>query len=107
MKIQLALCAFIAMAAPAAAAEVKADIKLFQFQPKEIMVKPGDSITWLNGDDIEHSVTAGKPGKETKQFDSGFFTKDGTFTQAFSEAGTIEYFCKRHPSMKGKIVIAP
>jgi amicyanin len=82
-----------------------AAIKLFQFQPKEISVTAGTEITWTNGDDIEHSVTAGTPGKESNAFDSRFFKKEGQFTFIFQEPGTYDYFCKRHPSMKGKVVV--
>jgi plastocyanin len=82
-------------------------IKLFQFQPKDITVKAGETVTWLNGDDIEHSVTAGKPGKESGVFDSDFFKKDGSYSFTFNEAGSFEYFCKRHPSMKAKITVTP
>jgi amicyanin len=84
---------------------VDAKIKLFQFQPNPIEVKAGTQVTWTNGDDIEHSVTAGAPGKESGAFDSGFFKKDGTFTQTFDKPGTYDYFCKRHNSMKGKVVV--
>lgn len=88
------------------AEDMPVTIKLFQFQPGEIAIKKGTTIVWSNGDDIEHSVTAGSPGKETGVFDSGFFKKDGTFSQTFSTAGTFEYFCKRHPSMKAKVVVS-
>ncbi len=62
-------------------------------------------VTWMNGDDIEHSVTAGKPGKETKAFDSGFFVKDQSYSFSFTEPGTYSYFCKRHPSMTGTVKV--
>lgn len=105
MKLLIApLLASLAMATPAVADQA-ALIKVFQFQPKDITVKVGTKIIWTNGDDIEHSVTAGAPGKETKTFDSGFFKKDGTWEMTFSQAGTFEFFCKRHPSMKGKVIV--
>ncbi len=85
--------------------EQKADIKLFQYMPGEITVKAGTTITWLNSDDIEHSVTSGTPEKPSKDFDSGYFVKGGMYSQTFSKAGTYEYFCKRHNSMKAKVVV--
>jgi plastocyanin len=93
----------IGSSVPAQATDV--GIKLFQFQPGDIAVKAGETVTWLNGDDIEHSVTAGKPGKESGVFDSDFFKKGGSYNFTFNEAGTFEYFCKRHPSMKAKITV--
>ena len=99
----IAVGAFLALAGSAAAADkVEANIKLFQFQPKAIAIKAGTTVEWLNGDDIEHSVTA---DKETKAFDSGFFKKDGRFEFTFTKAGTYTYFCKRHPSMKAAVTV--
>ncbi len=91
--------------ASGAHAQEAAMIKLFQFQPKEISIKAGTTIIWSNGDDIEHSVTAGAPSKESGAFDSGYFKKDGTYSFTFEKAGTFDYFCKRHPSMKGKVIV--
>lgn len=100
------LAALAALAAPAHAADkTEAAIKLFQFQPKTITVKAGTTIEWVNGDDIDHSVTSGEPGKPDKAFDSGFFRKDGHWAFTFAKPGTYHYFCKRHPSMKGEVVV--
>lgn len=95
----------LAIGHAAAGEAVDAQIKLFQFQPKDMTVKAGATIMWTNGDDIEHSVTAGKPGKPTGAFDSGFFAKNGSFSFTFAEPGAYEYFCKRHPSMKAKVTV--
>jgi plastocyanin len=90
------------LATPAFAGDVAENqIKLFQFQPKDLSVKAGTTVKWTNGDDIEHSVTS----KEEGQFDSGFFKKEGTYEFTFAAPGTYEYFCKRHPSMKAKVVV--
>lgn len=108
MRLAAIMLAFAATVAPAAAGEMaNAHIKLFQFQPKEIGVKAGTTVTWENGDDIQHSVTAGMPGKKAKDFDSGFFAKGERFEHTFAEPGTFTYFCMRHPSMSGKIVVTP
>jgi len=84
---------------------VESQIKLFQFMPKDLSVKAGTTVTWMNGDDIDHSVTAGEPGQESGAFDSGFFKKGGTYKFTFSAPGTYTYFCKRHPSMKASVVV--
>jgi plastocyanin len=83
-----------------------ATIKLFQFQPKALDVKVGTTVTWTNADDIEHSVTAGEPGKESGAFDSGFFKKGGTYSFTFDKPGTYTYFCKRHNSMKATVTVS-
>ena len=90
----------------AAASSQEATIKLFQFQPKALEVKAGATVKWVNGDDIEHSVTAGEPGKESGAFDSGFFKKGGSFEFTFTEPGAYNYFCKRHNSMKATVIVS-
>jgi plastocyanin len=84
----------------------ESQIKLFQFMPRELSVKSGTTVKWVNGDDIEHSVTAGEPGKESGAFDSGFFKKGGTYEFTFATPGTYTYFCKRHNSMKGMVKVS-
>lgn len=100
-----ALIGAISIAPAFADDTVKADIKLFQFKPKELVVKPGTTVTWTNGDAIEHSVTAGAPGKPSETFDSGFFAKGGTYTHTFDAPGSFTYFCKRHPNMQAVVKV--
>jgi plastocyanin len=88
-----------------AAAQVT--IKLFQFQPSPITVKPGTRVVWTNDDDIEHSVTSGAPPDGNGAFDSGFFGKGQTFAMTFQQPGDYPYFCRRHPSMMGMVTVAP
>jgi plastocyanin len=88
-----------------AADAVSVDIKLFQFKPKELAVRKGATVTWTNGDAIEHSVTAGKPGKAAQDFDSGLFTKGGSFSHTFDALGSFTYFCKRHPNMQATVKV--
>lgn len=108
MLVKYALVAFVTSACvmPALAGDaVNVDIKLFQFKPKELVVKEGTTVTWTNGDAIEHSVTAGEPGKPSEVFDSGFFTKGGSYAHTFEAAGSFIYFCKRHPNMHAVVKV--
>jgi plastocyanin len=93
---------------PPAGAETRAEIKLFMFKPATLDVKAGTTIVWTNQDAIEHSVTAGTPGMPSSAFDSDFFVQGQSFSFAFTQPGTYDYFCKRHDSMTGKVrVTAP
>jgi plastocyanin len=97
-----------AAATPVPAAEGRwVAIKLFRFDPSPLKVAPGTTVTWTNGDAIEHSVTAGVPDKPSGDFDSGFFNKEGSFSHNFVRPGTHAYFCRRHPSMRGSVEVAP
>jgi plastocyanin len=36
-------------------------IQLFQYQPGQLEIKAGTTVTWVNQDDIRHTVTLGTP----------------------------------------------
>ena len=78
-------------------------VQAFQFTPSPMTVKPGTTVTWVNRDDIQHTVTAGVPDQRSGKFDlrlAGDGTSAGT---TFSEPGVYPYFCSRHRSMRGEI----
>jgi plastocyanin len=81
-----------------AAAEVKIDN--FTFAPQRLTIKPGTTVTWINEDDIPHTVAA--TGKE---FRSKVLDTNDKFSFTFTAAGTFEYFCSLHPHMTGTIVV--
>jgi amicyanin len=92
------LAALAAGTALAADAQVK--ITNFTFDPPTLTVKAGSTVTWVNADDIPHVVLE-KAGK----FRSSALDTGDKFSQTFSTAGTVEYFCAIHPHMTGKIVV--
>ena len=86
--------------ADASAAVVK--VENFTFNPAELTVKPGTTVTWRNGDDIPHSVVAESAAFHSKPLDT-----DETYSMTFADAGEVVYFCGLHPHMKGKIIVRP
>ena len=87
---------------PASAADTLVKIGNFTFAPQTLTVPVGTTVTWENDDDIPH-VVAEKDGKfRSKALDTG-----DKFTQQFTTAGTVEYYCAIHPMMTGKIVVTP
>jgi len=75
-------------------------IKLFQYQPGRLQVAPGTTVTWVNEDDVFHSVTAdkGDPG-----FEAPLDGKGKSFSFTFSQPGIYAYHCERHEHMRGEI----
>ena len=80
----------------------------FVFSPATLKVKVGDTVTWqwaAGG----HSVTSGDSAACTADavFDSKVQASGFTFTQKFTKAGTVNYFCAPHcaAGMKGSIVV--
>ena len=80
----------------------KVSIDNFAFDPKELVVTAGDTVTWVNTDDVAHTVTSnGVP----PLFDSKTMHTDDKFSFAFKTPGTYDYFCKPHPYMTGKVIV--
>jgi plastocyanin len=89
-----------ASAAPAGAAAGAVTIKNFSFNPGNLSVSVGQTVTWTNSDTTDHTVTA-----DDSSFDSGHVATGTTFQQTFTKAGTFTYHCKIHPSMKATITV--
>jgi plastocyanin len=92
----------VASGGRALAEDATIKIANFTFDPATLTVKAGTIVTWVNADDIPHVVSE-KDGK----FRSSALDTDDKFSQTFSTAGTVEYFCAIHPHMTGKIVVTP
>jgi plastocyanin len=72
----------------------------FSFTPQTLTVRPGTTVTWVNKDDVPHTVTS-----SDKKFKSRPLDTDERFSFTFSAPGTYTYFCSVHPHMTGKIIV--
>lgn len=77
--------------------------RTFKFLPPSLHVTVGTSVTWVNEDTVDHTVTSGTPGSPTGAFDEPL-GKEATVVIPFEEPGMFAYFCSIHPSMTGEIV---
>src|SRR5438128_11669967 len=93
-----AAATFAGQSAPAADTEV--DIDQFTFAPQRITVKAGTTVTWINDDDIPHTVAS-----SSKLFKSKTLDTEDKFSFTFTTPGSYEYFCSLHPHMTGAIVV--
>jgi len=97
------------------------------FDPGNLTVSTGTTVTWENGGSVAHTVTAyddGIPSGSTyfasgdyeseeaaregfRGGDGGFVEGDGSFEHTFDTAGTYEYFCIPHETtgMTGTITV--
>jgi amicyanin len=82
------------------AEDIEVKIDNFTFNPPRVTVKAGATVTWDNGDDIPHTVTATK-----RQFNSKVLDTEQKFSFTFTTPGVYEYFCALHPHMTGTIVV--
>jgi plastocyanin len=72
----------------------------FSFTPMEMTIPAGSQVTWINKDDVPHTVVS-----VDHKFKSQALDTDEKFSFTFSNTGTYEYFCSVHPKMTGKIIV--
>lgn len=70
------------------------------YSPRSISVTLGETVTWTNKDDTDHTVTSRSGGT----FSSGIFASGQSFSHKFTVDGTFEYFCQLHPWMVGTVI---
>ena len=73
----------------------------FAFEPADMSVAVGTTVTWSNEGPSDHTVTA-----DDGSFDSGTVTAGSSFANTFDTAGTFTYHCSIHPQMTGTITVA-
>ena len=96
----LAFVLTVLSASAAPAETVRVEVDRLTFTPAEISVKVGDTVEWVNKDILAHTATV------RGDWDVALpANKSGSRTM--TKAGSVEYYCRFHPNMKGRIVVAP
>ena len=85
----------------ARAATIQVTIDKLAFEPAEVSAKVGDTVEWVNKDNLVHNAkatngdwTVNIPPKQNAQV-------------VLKKAGAVDYFCTFHPNMKGRVTVAP
>ena len=86
--------------APTNAANNSVNISNYAFSPATITINIGTSVKWTNKDSVTHTVTS-----DTGAFTSGNIATNGTYSYTFNVAGTYQYHCSIHQTMKGTIIV--
>ena len=72
-------------------------IEQMKFTPADLTVKPGDTVTWVNRDIVEHNIT-----EETNtDWSSSGLPVGKKWSLVVRESAN--YFCSIHPVMKGSL----
>jgi plastocyanin len=75
-------------------------MKNLAFNPSTLSVPNGTTVTWINNDNVGHTVIA-----EGGLFSSGLLGNGQNFTYTFSTPGTYNYSCSIHQGMRGTIIV--
>ena len=100
-RIVLVVSAVLGLSVSARAETIQVTADKLIFTPAEVNAKVGDTIEWVNKDALVHTATATNgdwnvniPGNQRGQV-------------VLKKSGAADYYCKFHPNMKGRIVVAP
>jgi len=85
---------------PARAATHQVTIASHRFTPAELTIARGDTVRWTNTDAAPHTATLTDASQATPRLGRG---QSGELT--FARAGTFDYGCALHPSMRGRVVV--
>ena len=110
------LCLTLGLPLPAQAAEhivrVKTDLDSLHmaFEPKTLLIQPGDTVTWVNEAEMDHNMLTYPDGfpKGAEGFESPFMSQAGErWSHTFTVPGTYEYHCLPHliMGMHGTVIV--
>jgi plastocyanin len=71
-----------------------------QFSPSQVSVAVGESVTWVNRDQRDHSIVA-----DDNSFSSGNLKPGRSFAKQFTTPGTLGYRCTLHPRERGSVTV--
>jgi plastocyanin len=79
-------------------ATVRVTIEKMAFVPAEIEVKAGQTIEWINKDPVAHTASV-KGGWEV------LIPPGKSATRVVEASDSVDYYCRFHPNMKGRITV--
>ena len=93
------LCGLLAAAA-VRAETIRIELKDLAFSPAQVSAHVGDIIEWVNNDYLDHTATA-----RDAQWDVAL-PSSATRKTVLKRPGQIDYYCRFHPNMTGRITVA-
>lgn len=69
-----------------------------KFQPEELRIHKGDTVTWINKDIVVHDVT-----EENKTWASLALNTSATWKKVITKSDS--YYCSIHVVMKGSLIV--
>jgi plastocyanin len=85
---------------PVRAETIRVTIEKLVFMPADVKARTGDTIEWINKDVLIHTATV-KGGWEV------MIPPKTTASQTLKSEGMVDYYCRFHPNMRGRIFIGP
>jgi plastocyanin len=81
-------------------------IQNYSFNPASITVSPNTTVTWINDDNVTHTVTSNTGVFNSGNISgSGGYVGGGTYSFKFTTKGAFPYHCSIHTMMTGTVVV--
>ena len=96
-----------AMAQPQAGSPASGDTVLisdFLYEPEQLTVAVGTTVTFTNEDSAPHTATSGQSPTGDGMFDTGTLQGQSKPVK-LTKAGTFTYYCAIHPFMKATVIV--
>ena len=98
----LAILTVTGLITPAMAGEtIRVMIDKLKFDPPQVSAHVGDTIEWVSSDFVAHTATA-----RNKDWDVAIPAK-GVAQVTLGHPSDVDYFCRFHPLMMGRISVTP
>lgn len=81
--------------------EFTIEIRDFVFKPEQLIIKTGDTVTWVNVGSVVHTATSNN-GTEIA---SPEINPGASYSKKFTMPGTYAYHCTFYSFMKGTIIV--
>ena len=72
----------------------------YKYEPADITIKAGESVTWTNEDSVQHNAAA-----DENAFEGPLLSKGESYTFTFDAPGIYPYHCTPHPFMKATVTV--
>jgi plastocyanin len=77
-----------------------------QFEPGDLTINAGETVTWTNDEAVPHDVDGSGPGGDFSSGPEGGMNEGDTYEFTFDEPGTYDYVCRVHaPGMAGTVTV--
>jgi len=77
---------------------ISISLQAHAFNPSDVTISVGDTVTWTNNDPGRHAIRIGN--ENSYELPAG-----GSYSYTFNEAGTFYYVCSFHPNERGTIIV--
>ena len=90
----------VVMASVARADTIQVKMEKLGFVASEVTAHVGDTIEWVNSDFVVHTATARDGSWDV------LIPVNAKKTVVLKTEGTVDYYCKFHPNMTGRILVS-